>query len=159
IKEEVIAFAASDERVEQRLAFLESMRLELVALDLAPCALARSFVRFLRRAEDANAVNVFIDMGWRGTSIVITHGMEITFLKLLDIGGKDFTDSVAKALGLSPRQAFELRVRRMRESGGSAGHQRADVPKDIDAAVDDAHRNLIERIVRDIQLCLRYFAV
>lgn len=159
IKEELIVFAALDEVVEQRLALLESVGLQLVALDLAPCAVARSFVRFLRRAEDANAVNVFIDVGWRGTSIVITHGTEIVFLKMLDIGGQHFTEAVTSALNLNPRQAFELRVRRMSQAGSKQQAGRSSVPPEMDAAVTDAIRTLVERMVRDIQLCLRYFAV
>lgn len=159
LKEEVIVFAAPDEVVQARLDMLESLRLRPTAIDIAPCAAARSFIRFLRRAEDVDSINVFLEIGHRGSSIIITRGPEISFLKLIDIGGKLLNEAVAKSLGIAKQEAADLRIRIMREDSGGRGNARGTVPDEMRAAVADAVRPFIERLSRDVQLCLRYFAV
>lgn len=167
LKEEVIVFAARDDVVRKRIELLESVGLRPSAIDLAPCAMVRSFVRFLRRAEDATAVNVFVDVGWQGTAIAMTRGTDLCFLKVLDVGGHSFCSAVAQALNLSLPEAGELRIRIMRESCGRRRSDRSatsteagpTVPAEIRARAADAIRPLVDRIGRDVQLCLRYFAV
>lgn len=159
LKEEVIVFAALEEAVNSRIAILESLKLEPIAIDLSPCAVARGFVRFLRRAEDVNAINVFIDLGYRGTNVIITRGAEISFIKQIEVGGIQLNEAVAKALSITPPEAAELRVRIMRENGGRRADDQGEVPPEVKAAVVDAERPFVERMSRDFQLCLRYFAV
>lgn len=159
LKEEIIVFAARDDVVQSRLALLESLRLRPIALDIVPCALARGFARFLRRTEDAQAVNVFVDVGWQATQIVINRGAEVSFVKLVEIGGRQFTDAVARALGLDIPQAADLRTRIIREAAGRRAGDEPSVSQDILAAVADAQRPLVEQLQKDVQLCLRYFAV
>lgn len=159
IKEEVIVIAASEEAVTSKIHLLQSMGLRPTAVDVTPCAVARSFIRFLRRSEDAAAVNVFLDVGGRGSSIVITRGTDICFVKVLDVGGEQMNAAVAKALNLAPDQAAELRIRIMRESATGKPREPSTIPDEIRARAADAIRPLAERICRDIQLCLRYLAV
>lgn len=159
IKQEVLVFAALDEEVQSQLRFLESCRLQPVALDITPCAVARSFVRYLRRAEDVAVINVFMDVGWRGTSIIITRGAELAFLKIVDVGGEQLTDAVARTLDIPREEAADLRLRIMHGAGGRRSADAAPVAPDVAAAVCDAVRPQIERLSRDLQLCLRYFAV
>ncbi len=159
LKEEIIVFAASNEAVNARLSLLESLRLRATAIDIAPCAMARGFMRFLRRAEDADVVNVFLDVGWRGASVVLTRGTELSFLKLIDAGGEQFSEAAAKALGISRCKVSELRVRIMGEAGDRRTIDKASVPEEVLATVADAVRPIVERIAREVQLCLRYFAV
>ncbi len=159
LKEEIMVFAAPNDRVRSRLELLEACRLEPVALDITPCAVARSFIRFLRRAEDAESVNVFMDVGWTGTCIVITRGTHMMFLKMIDVGGRHLNSAVAKALDISPEEAADLRIRVMRCGSGRRAEDQKGVPEDVEAAALDAVRPLVERLARDVQLCLRYFAV
>ncbi|HWL92332.1 MAG TPA: pilus assembly protein PilM, partial [Phycisphaerae bacterium] len=109
--------------------------------------------------EDSQAINVFLDVGYRGTNVIITRGSEVSFLKQIDVGGWQFNDAVAKALAISAGEAGELRLRMMRESGGRRADEGAAVPDEVKAAVADALRPSVERLSRDLQLCLRYFAV
>lgn len=159
LKEEVIVFAALDSEIEARLALLESLKLDPAAVDVAPCAMARSFFRFLRRTEDADAVNVFLDIGWRGASIALTYGTRVSFLKLIDAGGRQFVEAVAKGLSISNEEAAALRQRIMHETAGRRAGDREAVQAEVLAAVNDAVRPIAERIARDVQMCLRYFAV
>lgn len=159
LKEEVIVFAARDDLIRQRLEMLQSMKLRPTALDVAPCAAARSFFRFLRRAEDATAINVFLDVGRRGTAILITRGAELSFLKLLGVGGAHLNAAVSKALNLSEEEAGNLRIRIMHEHAGRRAGDPPETSDEVRARVADAVRATSERIARDVQLCLRYFSV
>ncbi|MBK8270847.1 MAG: hypothetical protein IPK83_22075 [Planctomycetes bacterium] len=47
----------------------------------------------------------------------------------------------------------------MRDQGGRRSDENASVPPEVRAAVVDAERPFVERLSRDFQLCLRYFAV
>lgn len=159
IKEEVLVFATQDDIVEHRMKLLESVGMVPLAIDLAPCALARCFIRFLRRADDATAVNAFVDVGWRGASIVITKGMDLAFIKTVDIGGEVFTAAVARALNVTPKQARDLRLKRIKAASGRRANDAPAIAPDMDAAVHDALRPKLEQLTKDIQLCLRYYAV
>ncbi len=159
LKEEIIIFAARDELVQKRIAMLESLGLEPVAMDIMPCAIARCFVRFLRRQEDAQSINVFLEVGYANSSIIVTRGTDVSFVKVLDIGGSAFNEAVGRALNVSTREAADLRVRIMREGAGRRAADRVPVPAEIRAAAADAVRPFIERLSRDVQLCMRYFAV
>lgn len=156
-KEEVVAFAANNESVDGRLALLESLKLTPVAIDITPCAVARSFVRFLRRTEDEHSVNVFLEVGYLATTIIVTRGADISFIKVVDIGGQQFNEAVARTLDVSKTEAAELRIRLMESRRGNADS--GNVPPEIASAIGDALRPLIERLCREVQLCLRYFAV
>lgn len=159
IKEELMVFAARDEVVQAKLELLAALHLRPEAIDIAPCAVARSFSRFLRRAEDENSVNVFIDVGFGATAILITRGTDLSFLKIVEMGGRQFNTAVGSALGLSLDEAADLRLRIMREHGGRKQNETSDVTQEIRARAADAVRPMVERIGRDVQLCLRYFAV
>lgn len=159
MKEEVIVFAADDQVVRGRIRLLESCKLRPVSIDLAPCAMTRGFMRFLRRAADGAAVNVFLDVGWRCTAIVFTRGAEISFLKIIDVGGRHLTEVVASALSIPLDEALRLRVRILSDHAKRRTDDQPEVPGDLRATVADAEAPLVERLNREVQLCLRYFAV
>lgn len=157
-KEEVVAFAANTACIGDRIELLESLKLSPMAIDITPCAVARSFVRFLRRSEDENSVNVFLEIGYLATTIIVTRGADISFIKVVDIGGQQFNDAVARTLDVSKTEAMDLRIRRM-EATRRRDDAASAVPSEIASAIGDALRPLIERLCREVQLCLRYFAV
>jgi len=159
LKQEVIVFAGLTEAITARISMLEGLRLRPLAMDASPCAMAQSFVRFLRRADDMHLVNVFLEVGYKATAVVITHGDEITFLKVVDVGGEHLNQAVAGALSVTPQEAARMRVRVMRQEGGRRSDDRAAVAEDVCLAMGDALRPSIERLAREVQLCLRYFAV
>lgn len=159
LKQEIIVFAGLSEAIAARISLLQGLRLNPLVIDAAPCAMTQSFVRFLRRADDMHVVNVFLDVGYKATSVVITHGVNINFLKVVDVGGEQFNQAAAAALNVTPQEAARLRVRIMRQEGGRRADDKSAVADEICLAIGDALRPSIERLSREVQLCLRYFAV
>ena len=159
LREEVIVFGAPDDIVDERLRLLTALKLDPVAIDITPCGVARGFARFLRRAEDASAVNVFLDLGWRSATVIITRGIQLVFVKIIDVGGRHFNQGVSKTLKVPEEEAAHLRVRIMQQSAGRRGVDAAPLGDELCHTVADAVRPAAERLCREVNLCLRYFSV
>lgn len=164
LKEELIVFGVRESALRSLLSWLERLKLEPAAIDTAPCAMARSFARFLRRQEDAAAVNVFLDVGRTTTNMVVTRGPDVAFVKVVEVGGARFDEAVAERLGMSPAEANEVRRNVMLQCSGrrSKDHSaegRESVPDAVREQVSAALQPVVEQLARDVQLCLRYFAV
>lgn len=157
LKEEIIVFAVERQVVERRLELLDSIKLNPVAIDATPACLVRSFVPYLKCNGEDCSINVFLEMGAQGSAIIITRGPEIAFIKLLDIGGNTLTEAVSKALDLPMSEASALRIGLRK--GDERKRDAVGTTSDIALTVSDAMRPSLEKIARDLQLCLRYFAV
>jgi type IV pilus assembly protein PilM len=150
---EVILFAAANDALEAHVARLQRMGLTAVSLDVPHCAMFRTFERYLRRKEDENEVNIFIDIGGT-TKVVITRGRDVLFIKNLARGGVSFNKTVAARLGVTPEEAAELR---RRLAGGSGANEKSDPA--LRPALLDALRPEIEELAEEINKCLRYHSV
>jgi type IV pilus assembly protein PilM len=163
VLDEVILFAVPRADVDSRVALAVEAGLELVSLDAGPSAAFRGFERFLRRREDEAVVSAFADIGVQ-TSVVITRGREIVFVKSIPIGGAVFNRAVAESLELAPTEAEGLRRRLSKrvppgaaEAEGEA--EESEAPDRISRAVSDAIRPHVEDLADEIGLCLRYYGV
>jgi type IV pilus assembly protein PilM len=134
--------------------------LTIDALDFAPVALFRTIERFVRRKEDEHEVHVLVDVGEKGSRVVVGRGKEINFLKSTDIGGDRFNDAVSRRLEITNSEARDLR-RRQTVSGPSAdSHDRSvESPDRVRQAILDATRGPMEDLAREVALCLRYCSV
>ena len=165
VKQEVIAFAANQSAVDDHLAMLAKLGLNPVALDAGPCAIFRSFERFLRRDEDANDVNVYMDLGYSASRVVVSRGPNLIFFKAIPIGGLRFDELVSEQLDLSPADATQLRFRWYRQHVAAltgTSDQLADddrVGEDLEQALAEALRLALEQLAKEISLCLRYCSV
>jgi type IV pilus assembly protein PilM len=152
---EVILFAAPEEAVENHIRRLQRMELTPVSLDVQHCAMFRTFERYLRRKEDENEVNVFVDLGGI-TKVVITQGRDILFIKNINKGAMTFNEAVASRLGISVAEATALRWR-VAQDGSAAGAENCG--PEIRQALVDAIRPEVEELADEINKCLRYYNV
>lgn len=165
VRQEVIVLGAERPAVNSAIALLAQMGLRPAALDAAPCALFRGFERFLRRDEDRTEANVFVDLGYAGTRVVISRGPDIIFVKYIPIGGQRFDELVCESLSLAPHEAVQirrrLRGRHVAAMTGLADEEGAGGPVDenIRRSVLDAIRPALEQLSKEISLCVRYCAV
>jgi type IV pilus assembly protein PilM len=151
-QQEVIVLAASKAAIDGRLKLLTELGLVVAGMEPAANSFFRPFERFLQRASDAPRSNAFVDLGGRGSRIIIAQGGNIVFLKTCPVGGEVFDDLVAQALSIAPRRAGALRRRCLQAEG--------DSPVQSDrASVMEAVKPALDQLGKEIGLCLRYFAV
>ena len=181
-KNELILFAADNESIKSHIELLEEAGLRPVGIDTVPCALFRSFERFLQRQEDRERTAVFVDIGGRFTTVVFGRGREISFVKQIQIGGENFNREIASKLGVGIKEAEILRgkLRKERTTSVEKSHQASgegSMGRDnlsdseggeerlgtIDASTRqvmvDAVGSVAEELAREISLCFRYYTV
>jgi type IV pilus assembly protein PilM len=167
IRNELILFAAADEAIRSHIAMLEEAQVRPVAIDTVPCALFRSFERSLRREEDREQTVVFVDVGSQFTTVVFGRGGEISFIKQIPIGGEKFNREIASKLGVSIDEAEILREKLRTEFVNREAQTTKHEPRRDGNALDASTRQVMvdaigavsEELVREISLCLRYYAV
>ena len=165
VRQEVIALGSSRAAIDQRLKLLESLHLESVSIDAAPCAVFRGFERFLRRIEDAEQVNAFLDIGYSSSRVIMSRGANINFIKSISIGGRRFDELAAEAMDLSIDDAARMRVRLHRQHIAALTGQldklsdEERVGENMQRATLDAIRPALEQLSKEVALCLRYCSV
>ncbi len=89
------------ERVAQEL------DLDLAAVAAEPFAVARSVVG---NKEDANTNAILVDVGGGTTDIAVLHDGGVQGTKMFGIGGRAFTRSIEREIGVNFQQAEELKL-------------------------------------------------
>ncbi|MBL7219071.1 MAG: pilus assembly protein PilM [Phycisphaerae bacterium] len=165
-RSEIIMLAASEKAIADHLGILSASGLEPEHIYPEPLAVFRMAQRSLRRLADQDTVSVILDMGTRATRVVVARGRQVVFIKVIDIGGREFDEAVAAQLNLDLADAIELRARVMQEHAKSLGGNRKsdhdeseEVRSDVDWTIRDAVRGKVEELAREIALCLRYCSV
>lgn len=160
-QQEVIILAAPASVVCRRLELLAELGLQSAGIDAFPCAVFRTFERYLRRTDDQEQVNVFADIGWSGTRIIVSRGDRIAFTKSFEEGGAKFDQRVSESLSVDPAEAAELRrqVSAERQADDEAGSGSGTTTTGVTETVRAAMRPALEQLGKEIGLCLRYYAV
>ena len=152
-KTELILFTACEDTLKKHIEFLEESNLIPVAIDTIPCALFRSFEKSLRREKDSQIVSVFVDVGSRFTTVVITRGRDITFVKQIPIGTGQFDACVSNKLSVSLTEAEVLREKLKQP------RRHSDIDSQTRQMVVDAIQEVVEKLAAEISLCFRYYSV
>jgi len=155
VLQEVIVLAAANEDVNQFVEQIHRTGLVIDSLDTEQCALFRTVERFIRRREDEQELHALVDVGYGGSQVVIGKGRDISFLKLIEIGGRHIHEAVSRKLGIPMEEAQSLR-RRLADSPEPAEGEK---PDPVRQAVVDATRSVIDDLAREVSLCLRYHSV
>ncbi|MHC4985875.1 MAG: pilus assembly protein PilM, partial [Planctomycetota bacterium] len=156
--------AARDEVIQDHLEMLVEMGLSPQHIEAEPVALFRNQLRYLRRQSDDEAVSVVIDIGVRGTCVVVARGRDPVFVKFIDIGGHRMTEAVARQLNLSYPEARQMRLRAAKNRSRDGDRREGDLAEmpdrtSVDWTIRDAIRSEVEALSREIALCLRYCSV
>jgi type IV pilus assembly protein PilM len=95
---------------------------------------------------------MLVNVGFARTSVVISQGDDVLFVKYIDVGGRQLDQSVAEHLDMKLSEATALRRHN--------GDRRADQQDpDVARAVAEAIRPVIERLSSELSMCLRYHSV
>lgn len=150
-RQEVIVLAVEVMLIENLLERFHQSGLIVDSLDFEAQAIYRGVERFVRRKEDENEINVLVDLGAYQSQVVIGRGRDVTFVKTIDIGGQKINECVAKKLNLTLEEAASLRRRFAVMSSTEKDSVRQ--------TVQDATRGIINELVHEVSLCLRYYSV
>ncbi len=164
-KHEIIAMGAARDRLTELLAELDRLKLDVVSIDPGPCALFRSFERYLTRTDDTHTITTLVDLGFAATRVLIARGDAPVFFKSIAIGSSAMMSEMSGALDVPMDTLDRLRRRTASSLHGSEG-----TPDPDDGGNDDSReltpqglretlRPTAEQLAREIGLCLRYCSV
>jgi type IV pilus assembly protein PilM len=144
---ELIVFACH-QAVAKRLALVaQAAGLHPIAIDVEPAAIVRSYCAQFRRDEERLQRALLLHIGYQRTAIVICQYDTVLFVKYLDVGGAHLDQCAAQALNLSEQDAHGLR-------------RRLDSAEpDVARSFLEAVRPVLEQLIREISLCVRYYSV
>ncbi|HVX84589.1 MAG TPA: pilus assembly protein PilM [Phycisphaerae bacterium] len=153
VKDELLLFAARGETLSAPIAAATALGLKVAAIDLAPCAAYRA----CKRVAGPELMSI-VDIGQGGSQFMMTRNGELVFYKHIDIGGRTINEAVAQKLGISLAEAANLRFR-LDEPGAEAAEGMAGESAPLNQALRDAVRTPLEELARELDMCMRYFAV
>ena len=145
-RQEIIVVSAPRVVLEDHLAMSRRAKLDVVGINVEPCAVVECFARLFRRRADATRTILFIDMGSESTQVVFSHGNSIVFARNLDIGGHDLDSSLAEARDLPIEQANALRRRAATEEADNTDRD------EIYALLEPS----LDALGGELNKCLRY---
>lgn len=110
VKQEVICLAVSRELVGRLMEAIRASRLEPVGIHPECVAALRAFDHINRRVADEHLTTLYLDIAAGTTKVWITHGTNLVFAKVIQLGGRDLDQTVARALDLRLSEARAKRL-------------------------------------------------
>ncbi|MFA6133122.1 MAG: pilus assembly protein PilM [Phycisphaerae bacterium] len=147
-KQEVIVVAVERAVVDAYLDMATRAKLDVIGVDIEPCAVVECFARVFRRAGDAACTTLFMDIGAVSTQFVLACGQKIVFARNLAAGGEQIDQALAHEMKIPVEAAHALRADLL--TGKSNNPQ----------AEDELYRLLegtIRGISEEMTQCLRYY--
>jgi type IV pilus assembly protein PilM len=140
----VLLVAAKRDKLDEHINLLEESGLWPLAIDVDCFALGNAFE--LKQSNNpssniSNRVAALIDIGAMKTNVNIMSGLQVSFTREIYIGGKDFTDSTSKKMGIPEKEAEELKK--------NPGLKFDEVKDYISSLIDD--------LTHEIKLSFDYF--
>ncbi len=161
VRDEIILVAVPRDVVAAHLDTLISCKLRPIAVDVPFAASVRILNRKLRRGADKKTVRMIIDIGELGSTVTLTRGNELAFIKVVNIGGAHLTHAVAESLNLDETAAADIRRRRIiAEDQRSFETDNSEAKPDrSERVIYEAVRPMLHRLAQEAALCLRYYSV
>lgn len=105
----ILAVAAQRAMTQDILRILDGVGAKVMAVDLQAFALVRSA---LAAGADADPdTTAYVDIGGSITQVTVVKNGSVRFLRILPMGGEDFSTELSAALNLSNEQADQLKRR------------------------------------------------
>ncbi|MHC5114996.1 MAG: pilus assembly protein PilM [Planctomycetota bacterium] len=97
-RSEIICFAIARDTVMNFVNMLKRCKLNVVGIHTEAMAMVRAFDHLNRRATDHEVTTLYVDIGWAGTHVAISHGKKMVFARHIQIGGRHFDEHIARML-------------------------------------------------------------
>ncbi|MCL4191233.1 MAG: pilus assembly protein PilM [Thermoguttaceae bacterium] len=151
-RREVVLLACHRPLIDRLLGIAERASLEVAAIEVEPVAVLRSYVKQFRRQEDQQQRMMYVNIGAASTVVVIAQGMEVRFVKYIDVGGRHFDQAVARHLQMRLPEASALR----RHNGDRRVDQR---DPEITRSIAESVHPVMEQLAGEVSMCVRYYSV
>ena len=107
---EVIVVAAMRELVERLMKAIVGAKLQPVGMHSEFAAVLSAFAYVNRRDGDLTHTTLYLDAGSAATKIMIAHGKEMAFARVVAVGGRHMDDAVADQLACMRADARQRRI-------------------------------------------------
>jgi type IV pilus assembly protein PilM len=105
----VLLVAAARDMIETLLQAVARAKLQPQVVDLVPFALMRSMFQGGWAQDSSSRAEAIVDVGAGVTNIVVHERGVPRFVRILIMGGNDFTDALSVGLGVDPADAENLK--------------------------------------------------
>jgi type IV pilus assembly protein PilM len=143
---EIIVFACHRPDIMCIAQSIVAAGLNPVVVDVEPAALIRSYAAQNRRDDERDLRVMLLHFGYGVTSVIIAENEDALFVKYLDVGGRQIDQAIAEQLQLNVVEANALRKRKQ------------DDPQ-IAKTLQDAGRPVLEKLISELSMCIRYHSV
>lgn len=148
-RHEVMILAAKPQAIDTRLNMLTDAGFEVAGIEPASSAFFRPVQRFQQRASDIGAPNAMVEIGYRGSQIILSRGSEIVFVKQCEAGGRQIDEAIAEAARVPIEEASATRCRNW------VAEDQAGWSPEVTSAAGE----IVRKLAKEVNLSLRYFAV
>jgi type IV pilus assembly protein PilM len=148
-KDEFLMFGAPALPLRERINTLRAAGLIPEGIDLQPSAILRTVERAAPLASEVTRAVLLL--GVHQTQLMITQGQNFAFYKHLEASSAKLTQAVATKLGVDLEEAYTMRTRHLVMDEGAGD--------ELQQAVIDAMRPMLEEMAREVERCLRYYTV
>jgi len=142
VQTEIICVAMARNTVMRYIELLKRCKITVVGVHPAAVAIARAFDHLNRREADTEVTTLYVDLGWGGTHVAISHGSRLVFGRQIQLGGREFDRQIAETLHCDVAEAQVHRLA-MNSSIGSVTTEETgeagDASEGLLKAAADAH--------------------
>ncbi len=130
---EVICFAASRDVIMRYVQLLNKCKLEVTGMHTEAFSTVWAFAHLNQRQDDGIQPTMYINLGWNGTVVSVSHGTKMVFARHIHIGGHHFDQQMAQTLKCELHEAatqrYTLEQPLTRESATSMNDASPDDPE------------------------------
>lgn len=109
-KAEVIVTAVPFELVQQLMGAIAGCKLQPVGMHSEFASVLRTFDHVHKRETDSAINTLYLDLGAATTNVMISHGKDLAFARVVQMGGNHFDETIAKQLKCDLAEAGRRRM-------------------------------------------------
>ncbi len=165
-KHQVVCIAARRDAVMKIIELANRCKLEVVGMHSEPMAIVKAH-KYLSGNQNGSRTICYVDIGAGLTKVIVAHGNDLAFAKVIHAAGNQLTRELAQMRGIGFDDARKLRARTaVHHSGeshaaigalGSIGQLSAAATEPISDDESPDASETIESLIDDLRLSLRYY--
>lgn len=109
-KVDVVLLSVGREIVNHLMGAMTAAKLEPVGIHSEFLCILRAFDYIHRREGDINLNSLYLDLGASTTKLLISHGRELAFARMINVGGHQLDQAIAQQLALTEGEAKRKRL-------------------------------------------------